>query len=114
MFFNRIFSDFNLSRHRNTESAREYVLHNHRDVCEILFFISGDSSFIVEGTTYPLSREDFVIARHDEMHRVVHHSDCVYERMIINFSNDFFESSGCTEYAGAFFDRPAGSVRGGK
>lgn len=109
MLFNRVFSDFDLSRHRNTESAREYVLHNHKNVCEILFFISGDSSFIVEGTTYPLSREDFVIARHDEMHRVVHHSDCTYERVVINFSNDFFKNSGCLEYAGAFFERPAGS-----
>ena len=86
-----------------------YFLHNHENVCEILFFIRGDSSFVVEGSTYPLPLESFIIARHDEMHRVIHHSECDYERMVINFEIDFFNNNDCGEYSTVFFDRPAGS-----
>ncbi len=86
-----------------------FFLHNHENVCEILFFIKGDSSFVVEGTTYPLTPESFIIARHDEMHRVEHHCECDYDRVVINFGVDFFENNGCEEYAAAFFERPAGS-----
>ena len=102
-------TDFNLSISYSEEKATEYVLHNHNNVCEILFFLKGNSSFVVEGTEYPLSPEDFIIARHDEMHRVIHHLPCTYGRLIINFDIDFFENNGCGEYASAFFDRPAGS-----
>lgn len=102
--------DFGISVESNhVKENSGFFLHNHENVCEILFFIKGDSSFVVEGSTYPLSNESFIIARHDEMHRVVHHSDCDYERMVINFSIDFFENNGCGEYQMAFFNRPAGS-----
>lgn len=102
--------DFGISIDLNyVQENSAFFLHNHENVCEILFFIKGDSSFVVEGSTYPLTPESFIIARHDEMHRVVHHSKCDYERMVINFGIDFFENNGCSEYAAAFFDRPAGS-----
>lgn len=102
--------DFWISHDCNyVEENSGYFLHNHENVCEILFFIKGASSFVVEGSTYPLPPESFIIARHDEMHRVVHHADCDYDRMVINFGIDFFENNGCGEYATAFFDRPAGS-----
>ena len=102
--------DFWISHDLNhVQEKSGYFLHNHENVCEILFFIKGDSSFVVEGSTYPLVPESFIIARHDEMHRVVHHSECDYERIVINFGIDFFENNGCGEYSKAFFDRPAGS-----
>ncbi len=103
--------DFFISRILTSESAHsEYKLHNHENLCEILFFINGDSSFLVEGTEYNLSQGDFIIARPDEMHRVIHHSESLYERMVINFGVDFLRDSGCEEYEKAFFERPAGSA----
>ena len=102
--------DFSLTRILTPESAKsEYLLHNHEKYCEILFFLGGNSSFLVEGTEYPLSKEDFVIARPDEMHRVIHKGDCLYERIVINFDSGFFEKFGCGEYSPAFFERPAGN-----
>ncbi len=102
--------DFSLTRIITPESAKsEYKLHNHEGLCEILFFLGGNSSFLVEGTEYPLSKNDFIIARPDEMHRVIHKGDCLYERIVINFNADFFEKFSCTEYSPAFFSRPAGS-----
>lgn len=102
--------DFSLMRILTPESAKsEYKLHNHEKYCEILFFLGGNSSFLVEGTEYPLSKEDFIIARPDEIHRIIHKGDCLYERVVINFNTDFFEKFSCTEYSSAFFSRPAGS-----
>lgn len=109
MYYRYSADDFWLSVGVTEEKATQYVLHNHENVCEILFFLQGNSSFVVEGSEYPLSFEDFIIARHDEMHRVVHNAPCTYERVIINFDKSFFENNGCEEYAAAFFDRPAGS-----
>ncbi len=101
---------FMISRLLTSENARSaYNLHSHESECEILFFISGDSTFLVEGTEYPLSNGDFIIARHDELHRVIHHSSSLYERIVINFSLDFLEKNGCEEYKSVFYNRSAGS-----
>ncbi len=103
--------EFIITRILSSESANStYNLHNHENFCEILFFINGDSSFLVEGTEYPLSQGDFIIARPDEMHRVIHHSSSLYERIVINFACDFFKDNGCEEYEGVFFNRAAGSA----
>ena len=82
--------DFSISKTISNETSRsDYKLHNHESIYEILFFLKGDSTFLVEGTEYPLSVGDFVIARPDELHRVIHHSDSVYKRIIISFTSDF-------------------------
>ena len=109
MQFKYLRDDFFISRYQSFEKESEYILHNHMNKCEILYFIKGNSTFVVEGTQYPLSPHDIIIARHDEMHRVIHHAEGEYDRVVINFDIDFFENYQLQEYAPAFFNRPAGS-----
>ncbi len=86
----------------------DYMLHNHRDMIEILIFIRGDAEFRVEGSTYKLKPFDTVIASNYEMHRIVHLSDTEYERIVITIPIDFFEKNNCTQYADLFYSRPLG------
>ena len=86
----------------------EFMLHNHRDMIEILIFIRGDAEFRVEGSTYKLKPFDTVIASNFEMHKIVHLSDTEYERIVITIPADFFEKNNCVEYADLIYSRPLG------
>ena len=82
--FDRSFSDFANARfvvvfrdyyeEKNKHAAD--VSHIH-DVCEIYLNISGDVSFVVENSVYPISRGDMIISAPDEFHHCVYHSDGV-------------------------------------
>ena len=53
---------------------KNYVLHTHDTMHEIILFISGDCEFYVEGNIYKLNPYDIVIASNNELHRMVHNS----------------------------------------
>jgi len=86
------------------------MLHNHAESgqVEILVYLQGDSSFYVEGASHPLKPMDIVFARPGEMHRVVHHSNCHYERAIITVFPSFFQMPGCSRFADIFINRSPG------
>lgn len=85
-----------------------FVLHNHENLLEMLIFLSGDAEFRVEGAVYNLEPFDTVIASNYEMHRIVHHSDTPYDRIVINVPVDFFADYNCEEFSGLFFNRSPG------
>ena len=87
---------------------KNFVLHNHENLLEMLIFISGDAEFRVEGAVYDLNPYDTVIASNYEMHRIIHHSDAPYERIVINIPVDFFADNNCEEFSGLFFNRAPG------
>lgn len=96
-------------RYSVTKPASEtFVLHSHNDY-EILYFIKGDADYIVEGAVYQLNPHDIIIVRPYEMHRAFHKSNSLYERVVVNISQEFFEKTGCGNYTGAFLNRKAGT-----
>ena len=85
-----------------------FPLHSHEGIYEILYLEEGKPSFWIEGTSYPLAKGDIVIARQDEMHRMIHTERHLYKRLVINVSLDFFEAEDCESYAKVFENRPVG------
>lgn len=90
------------------DSNYGFSLHSHEGVYEILYIEEGTPSFWVEGTSYPLLKGDIVIARQDEMHRIIHMESYMYKRLVINVKTEFFNIEGCENYATFFENRPVG------
>lgn len=53
------------------------------DYYEIYVNLSGDVSFLVENSLYPIRRGDIIITTPNEIHRCVYHSDCIHEHFCI-------------------------------
>lgn len=69
----------------------DYYSHIH-DYYEILYFICGDCRFSIEGSIYQLNPGDIIIICDLEHHHLILDSDSRYERMVIHFKEDFFNS----------------------
>lgn len=87
---------------------KDFMMHNHKDSLELLIFIRGDTKLSVEGSVYDLKPYDTVFTTENEMHRIIHMSDSVYERVVIEIPTDFFVKNNCEEYSGLFFSRAPG------
>lgn len=65
------------------------AMHTH-DHYEIYYFVSGECSYLVEGTLYSLKPGDIMIMRPLEAHKcIVNSTSTPYERIVINISVDF-------------------------
>lgn len=62
-----------------------YYMHLH-DNYEIFCFLSGDAKYAVEGVIYPLFKNDIMVMRRSESHRLVLLSDKTYRRIIVSFT----------------------------
>jgi len=85
----------------NEVDTSQYILHSHNDY-EIYMFLEGDSKYIIEDKVYTLKKNDIIIVRKNEMHRVFHNSSAKYTRIVLMISPQFF--SACPEYEYAFLD----------
>ncbi|MBE7031228.1 MAG: AraC family transcriptional regulator [Ruminococcaceae bacterium] len=82
----------------------EFDSHVHEE-CEIYVNLSGDVSFVVENTIYPVKPGDVIITRPFEYHHCVYHSDKLHKHFWILFS------SSSNEYLfNSFFEREAGNA----
>ena len=79
--------DFRVFRLRD-EKMRDIPFHYH-DFHKILFFLSGNVEYTIEGKTYPLSPRDIVFVSAGEIHRPVVSPAEPYERIVIYVSPDF-------------------------
>ena len=70
----------------------EFALHNHNDVYEIVLLLNGDCEFFVEGNIYKLHKNDIILARPFEFHRIMCLSDKAYERIILYVKTDYFKN----------------------
>ncbi len=84
-----------------------FKLHTH-ECYEVYVFLSGDTDYIVEGTTYNLEPYDIIVLRPGEMHRAYHKSQKKYTRIVFEVADEFFENNNCTEYRAVFNDREVG------
>ncbi len=65
----------------------QFPMHMHGHY-EILFFISGDITYLVEGNTYRPTPGDIMIFNIAETHKVVVNSDTPYERIVIQMERN--------------------------
>lgn len=74
----------------NDSSPKEYVYHYH-DFHKIIWFISGDVEYHIEGKSYKLEPHDILLVRKGEIHRPFIRTDVPYERYVFYISEEFLE-----------------------
>lgn len=62
-----------------------YSMHSH-NMYELLYFVSGNATYVIEDRKYKLKRGDLVLIRPSKYHFIQIDSDCDYERYDILFS----------------------------
>lgn len=68
-----------------TPMQNDFTIAAHDDEYEMLYFISGDVNFYVEGNAYRLKKGDLIIVRSDEHHVLKLRSTNPYERIVVVF-----------------------------
>ena len=79
-----------ISSHHTSEKnldQKRYPIHIHGSY-EILYLISGNVLYSVEGKNYKLKKGDFVLTRKSESHHIIFNSNTEYERIVIAFDFD--------------------------
>lgn len=66
-------------------SPAEFYMHAHERM-EILYFLSGDAQYLVEGSVYPLHPGELLVMNRAEAHRLQLLSNQPYERIVLHFS----------------------------
>ena len=98
-----------LHQYDNPDEVKNSRLHYHSDIFELLYFISGNCYYMVDGNHYRLSAGDAVIARPDELHMMVHEAPLTkYERVNIEIPGKFFVHNRCESLKDIFTYRKAG------
>ncbi len=69
----------------------EFRMHAHT-VAELFYFISGNGVFHIEGTEYLLRPDDILLMRPRESHYIELKSTAPYERVVISFPLQLFET----------------------
>lgn len=84
-------------------------MHTH-DVLEIYYFLSGDCTYLIEGTAYHLRPHDLIFKRPLEAHKlIVNSSDVPYERVGITLPVTLFDSLDDGTLFQAMAERPLGT-----
>lgn len=78
-------------------SLADIPFHYH-DFHKLIFFISGEAAYIIEGKTYPLAPRDILFVSAGEIHRPVTYPDKPYERVVIYISPQFLQQAGQNKY----------------
>lgn len=85
-----------------------YRLHIH-DECEILYFLSGDAMYNVEGNMYSLLPGDILLLKNTESHNLILNSEIPYERITVHFQvNDSISEALSKVLLAPVLDRPIG------
>lgn len=105
------YRDAELYSHHTIDPAPEpenFSMHAH-EMMEIYYFISGDGSYLVEGSQYQLQPGDVMIMRSAETHRLTISPEQPYERIAIHFSPKLLDSiDPDNRLLRPFLDRPLG------
>lgn len=73
-------------RHHTTQEPHKFMRHAHK-THEILYFISGDVSYVIEAQRYHLTPGDIVVIPASRYHYAIAESPIPYERAVIDFSD---------------------------
>ena len=94
--------------HLKSEEQKEYAFHYH-DFHKVVYMVSGDVTYNIEGKNYQLKANDFVLVNKGEVHRPVVHSTEPYERIILYISPELLR-----KYSNESYDLEDCFVRSGK
>ncbi|MBP1992482.1 helix-turn-helix transcriptional regulator [Paenibacillus eucommiae] len=97
-------------RHSVTHTPPGVEFHQHLELFEIYFFISGNVHYFIEKQVYPLQYGDLLLLNSSELHKATFQSNHRYEVIVIHFSpavivplcSDRFDLLAC------FLNRPPG------
>lgn len=94
---------FHIEIYKKDDKDDVLPAHTH-DMCEICFHLSGDISFMIENTIYPVTPGNVTIARPNETHH------CIYNSHSVKHSHIFilFSSNGNEELFDIFYKRKKG------
>lgn len=91
-----------------TPNPLDFASHMHSG-CELYCFLSGEGSFRIEGSEYPLSPGLILLTRPGELHRLSISGTLPYERVAVHFPADALDGIDTDGRLRAlFFDRPLG------
>ena len=86
----------------NDKTDKTFDFHYH-EFDKIVFFLSGNAKYMIEGKEYILKPYDILLVRHGDIHKPVIDSDVNYNRVIIwvnkNYLNREYDLSYCFEIA---------------
>ncbi len=74
--------------HSVTANPLGFDIHMHRSY-EMLYFVSGNATYHIEGQTYQMHPGDLIFTNTRELHKIIFHSDDPYERKFIQFRPEF-------------------------
>ena len=78
-------------------SYKDFKLHTHNGY-EVYIYLGGDAEYIIESKTFPMAPYDIFVTKNDELHQVRHITKTKYERIVIQFGDDFLEENNCISY----------------
>ena len=90
---------YNIGKNPSTAKMRSHI----HEVCEIYVNLTGNVSFVVEDTVYPIKSGDIIITRPFEYHHCAYHTSEEHKHFWILFSSDGNEA-----LLDMFFKRPLG------
>ena len=76
--------------HLRSESGEKVDFHYH-EFCKLLFLVSGQGSYFVDGKRYLLSAGDMVLIGSRSVHKPELAEGSIYERVIIYISPDYLQ-----------------------
>ena len=78
-----------VSYHHSADIPQKSKFHRHmHNDYEILFFVSGDADYIIEGSVYHLEERDLLFIPPRTFHYLIPKSEARYERFVLNFSKE--------------------------
>lgn len=106
MISETLFQDKNyLYNHKKfVPGYKNFKLHTHKSY-EIYIFIKGNAEYVIESKTFPMKPYDILITKNDELHQVRHLEKTVYERVVVEVNDNFFDENNCTEYSNVLKNR---------
>ena len=76
-----------ISYHHSADIPQKSKFHRHmHNDYEILFFVSGNADYIIEGSVYHLEERDLLFIPPRTFHYLIPKSEARYERFVLNFS----------------------------
>ena len=79
--------DFKIFHLKNRESI-DFQFHYH-DFSKIVIFLSGDTTYFIEGSSYKLKPWDILLINNNDIHKAIINPDKIYERIIFWINSDF-------------------------
>ena len=90
-------SNYTYSHKKFTPGYKNFKLHTHK-AYEIYIFIKGNAEYVIESKIFPMKPYDILITKNDELHQVRHLEKTVYERIVVELNDMFFEENDCADY----------------